>query len=200
MLNKLQNSPIARGFTLTILGSGLSKLIIIILTFYCTNRLTKSEFGEYSLLRNTLNMVLCVCALNFSSLCTKFTVEIKTSLDSYYRLLILTAFSLSVCTLLGFFLILLPSNFLESVIGTSNLNSYVKIIGLLLPALISYRGYSQGINGVQDSRYVANNILFVFSCFHDCRDSSQRPQWSYCQHVAVLFILYTDFFIYNMED
>lgn len=103
MLNKLQNSPIARGFTLTILGSGLSKLIIIILTFYCTNRLTKSEFGEYSLLRNTLNMVLCVCALNFSSLCTKFTVEIKTSLDSYYRLLILTAFSLSVCTLLGFF-------------------------------------------------------------------------------------------------
>ena len=136
MLNKLQNSPIARGFTLTILGSGLSKLIIIILTFYCTNRLTKSEFGEYSLLRNTLNMVLCVCALNFSSLCTKFTVEIKTSLDSYYRLLILTAFSLSVCTLLGFFLILLPSNFLESVIGTSNLNSYVKIIGLLLPALM----------------------------------------------------------------
>lgn len=35
-----------------------------------------------------------------------------------------------------FFLILLPSNFLESVIGTSNLNSYVKIIGLLLPALM----------------------------------------------------------------
>lgn len=136
MFNKSRRSPIVRGFSVTILGSGLSKLIIIILTFYCTNTLAKAEFGEYSLLRNTLNMVLCICALNFSSLCTKFTVEIKSSPDSYYRLLILTAFSLSVCTLLGVSLILLPLNILQSIIGTSNLDTYIKIIGLLLPAFM----------------------------------------------------------------
>lgn len=135
-LHSLQNSPIARGFSATLLGSGLSKLIIIILTFYCTNTLAKAEFGEYSLLRNTLNMVLCICALNLSSLCTKFTVEIKSNKDSIYRLLILTAFSLSVCALLGLSLMLLPSNILQSIIGTSNLDVFINILGLLLPAFM----------------------------------------------------------------
>ena len=133
---KLINSNLVKGFIDTLIGSGLSKLIIVILTFYCTNHLSKEEFGEFSFVRNTLNMLLCICALNFSSLCTKFTVESKVSKDGLGKLCVLFLFSFIVCLIIGLSLILLPDRLLIDMLGYPELVDYFRVIGLFLPLYI----------------------------------------------------------------
>ena len=88
-IKRLKASDIFRGFVLTTIGSGLSKAIMILATFYCTHTLTQAEFGEFSFINNTLVMLLAICASNFSRLCTKFATEAKTSVESVQRLYIL---------------------------------------------------------------------------------------------------------------
>lgn len=136
IVRNLAHSSVIRSFFITIFGSGLSKLILILSTFYCTHILSESEFGEFSFIRNTLNMVLCICALNFSSLCTKFTVDAKSSRDSRFKLLILFLFSLFICIVFGFVLLILPKSWLILVFKSDNVVFYFRIIGLLLPLFI----------------------------------------------------------------
>ncbi|WP_348716787.1 hypothetical protein [uncultured Alistipes sp.] len=132
----LKDSAVMRSFFITVFGSGLSKLILILSTFYCTHILSESEFGEFSFIRNTLNMVLCICALNFSSLCTKFTVDAKTSGESAFKLIILFLFSLFVCVVLGLVLLFLPKQLLFLIFKSDTVVFYFRIIGLLLPLFI----------------------------------------------------------------
>lgn len=63
--SKFENSQLFSSFIFTLGGSGISKLLLIVATFYCSNTLSELEFGEFSFVRNTLNMILCICALNF---------------------------------------------------------------------------------------------------------------------------------------
>ena len=94
---RVNGSSLIKSFFVTLFGSGMSKFILVVATFYCTNMLTKAEFGEFSFVRNTLTMILTICASNFSSLCTKFATEAKTSVASVQRLMLLFVFSLVMC-------------------------------------------------------------------------------------------------------
>lgn len=130
---RINNSKLIKGFVATILGSGASKVILVLATFLCSNLLGKMEFGELSFVRNTLNMILCICALNFSALCTKFTTEAKTSLVSLHRLFLLFVFSLLVCLVIGVFIIVAPEEFLLTLLSTETVVGFFKIVGALLP-------------------------------------------------------------------
>lgn len=134
--NRVKKSNLARGFIITTLGSGISKVILVAATFVCSNLLGKAEFGELSFVRNTLNMVLCICALNFTTLCTKFTTEAKDSLISIHRLFLLFLFSVGVCIVIGFLLIVLPDTIMIRVFSTSTVVSFFRITGLFLPLFI----------------------------------------------------------------
>lgn len=136
MLSSLKNSRIIRGFVATLLGSGASKLILVIATFYCTNKLSQLGFGEFSFIRNTLNTILCICALNFTSLCTKFTAEAYKDFRSYFKLAILFIFSLAICVVTGVVLLFLTDDQLEAIIGSRNIVPYFRIIGALLPVFL----------------------------------------------------------------
>ena len=131
--SRLRNSKLFQSFLITAVGSGLSKVILILGTFYCTNTLTKLEFGEYSFIRNTLTMVLTICASNFSSLCTKFAAEAPNSIASQKRLLLLFLFSLFVCIIFGFTLEILPAPILLQLLGTQESINYFRIAGMLMP-------------------------------------------------------------------
>ena len=131
--HRINNSKLIKGFVVTILGSGASKIILVLATFICSNMLGKMEFGELSFVRNTLNMILCICALNFSALCTKFTTEAKTSVASLHRLFLLFIFSLVVCFVIGLLLIITPEGKLLELLSTMTIVKFFKIIGVLLP-------------------------------------------------------------------
>lgn len=131
--HRINNSKLIKGFVVTILGSGASKIILVLATFICSNMLGKMEFGELSFVRNTLNMILCICALNFSALCTKFTTEAKTSVASLHRLFLLFIFSLVVCFVIGLLLIITPEGKLLDLLSTMTIVKFFKIVGVLLP-------------------------------------------------------------------
>lgn len=132
--NKVFGSKLIGSFFVTVIGSGISKFLMIISTFVCTHYLTLTEFGEFSFIRNTLTMILTICALNFSSLCTKFTSEIKKSEDSLYKLILLFFFSFLMCLIAGLLLLLLPADFLKGLLGENkNVIVYFRIAGLLIP-------------------------------------------------------------------
>ena len=126
-------SPFVKAFLSTILGSGLSKIILIAVTFYCTHTLSKESFGAFSFVRNTLNMILCMCVANYINLCTKFTVEAKTDRASKTRLFILYLFSLSVCFIIGLMLCIAPTKWLIQIVGRDDLVFSFRLIGILLP-------------------------------------------------------------------
>lgn len=131
--NRIKNSALIKSSIITFIGSSVSKLILVITTFICTHLLTQAEFGEFSFIRNILNMILGICALNFISLCTKFTTEVRYSSKAMYNLLWVFVFSVSVCIIVGILLYALPDSVLLSILSTSSIVSYFKIIGFLLP-------------------------------------------------------------------
>lgn len=151
---RISGSRLIKGFVATILGSGASKIILVVATFVCSNLLGKMEFGELSFVRNTLNMILCICALNFTSLCTKFTTEAKNSVESLHRLLLLFLFSLGVCVLIGFFLIIASEELLISMLSTTTVVKFFRIVGVLLP-LFMLQPLTEGVfRGLQKFKLI----------------------------------------------
>ena len=131
--SRLLHSQLAKGFGITLLGSGVSKVTLMLATFLFTHLLGKDDFGSFSFIRNTLNIIFCISALNFVGLVTKFTAEAQYKSETKARLVLLFLFSLSVCTFIGIGLLILPEATLNSIIGINSLNGYFRAVGLLLP-------------------------------------------------------------------
>lgn len=135
-INFIKDSKLLRGFVSTLLGSSASKIILMLATFLFANVMTKYDFGEFSFVRNTLNTVLCMCALNFTSLCTKFTVEAKEDKRAIKKLIIIFLFSIVVCLVTGMAILFLPNAVLLHVFSSQTILNSFKIIGVLLPLFI----------------------------------------------------------------
>ncbi|NLD95306.1 MAG: oligosaccharide flippase family protein [Fibrobacter sp.] len=168
--NKIENSKLYSGFLATFIGSGASKIILVLATFLCANLLGKEEFGELSFIRNTLNMILCICALNFTTLSTKFTTEAKTSKDSFQRLFLLFLFSVSVCVAIGIFLIATPSNLLLKLLSTEVIVKFFKIAAVLLPLFILQPLIEGVLRGMKEFKLIGilqtiSSILYLIAVY-----------------------------------
>ena len=164
--SRVKGSSLINSFFVTLLGSGMSKFILVAATFYCTNMLTKAEFGEFSFVRNTLAMILTICASNFSSLCTKFATEATTSVASVQRLFLLFVFSLILCTLAGLMLEVLPAHTLQMILGGGDSIDYFRVCGLLMPVFMLQpliEGVLRGLMKFKLIGYiqVATSVLYV---------------------------------------
>lgn len=129
-------SPIVKSFFVTLIGSGASKVVMILCTFYCTNILTKTDFGEFSFVRNTLNTILCICGLNFANLSTKFATELSKTNNARHKLIILFTFSIITCLLFGACLFFTPKEIMLKVFETETVTDSFKLVGILLPIFI----------------------------------------------------------------
>lgn len=139
-----------RGFVSTTIWGGISKLIMLGVTFYCSNFLTKEGFGEYGFVKNTLNLLMLICAANFSSLSSKFAAESMQSKQSLKRLILLMSFMVSVSLIIAIVALVMPERVVQSFTGGNNVARFVKVLGLLLPLFIiqpimasMFRGYKQ---------------------------------------------------------
>ena len=154
-LNRIRQSRLFRGFIATLLGSGASKVILIAATFLFTHLMTKMEFGEFSFVRNTLNTILCMSALNFTTLCTKFTVEANNeSPYGYARLFQVFRFSLIICLTIGALLLITPTSILDRLFTSHRIAFSFKIIGLLLPIFILQPLIEGIMRGVEDFKLI----------------------------------------------
>lgn len=165
---KLHKSPLARGFGITLLGSGISKVVLMLATFIFTHILSKEDFGSFSFIRNTLNIILCICALNYVGILTKFTAELEYKKESNVRIILVFSFSLVICLIIGLTLMLLPTNVMNNILGEPSLNLYFRIVGLLLPIFMLQpliegvlRGYKKF--KIIGTLQVATSILFIIA-------------------------------------
>lgn len=136
LLGRFKQSNLLRGFASTTIWGGLSKLFTLVVTFYCSNTLSKEGFGEYSFVKNTLNMVLVICATHFSSLAVKFATESMQSIISLKRLYILVGFIITVGLVCGILILAIPLEIIQSFTGGESVSFFVKVMGLLLPVFI----------------------------------------------------------------
>ena len=160
---RIRNSNLIRSFIATMMGSGLSKVILVAATFVCSNMMTKAEFGELSFVRNTLNTVLCICALNFAGLCTKFTTEARYSKAAMHRLAWLFLISFGLCVVAGAGLVLLPESVLLRVLQSEMVVRYFRIIGIFLPFFMLQPLIEGVLRGLK--RFKLIGILQVISSF-----------------------------------
>ena len=163
---RVNGSSLIKGFFITLFGSGMSKFILVAATFYCTNMLTKAEFGEFSFVRNTLAMILTICASNFSSLCTKFATEAKNSAASVQRLFLLFVFSLAMCSIAGILLEVLPEQSIHDILGGEGSVDYFRVCGLLMPVFMLQpliEGVLRGLRKFKLIGYiqVGTSVLYV---------------------------------------
>lgn len=164
--NRIKESELIKGFFSSAIWGGFSKVIAVLVTMYCSNKLTQEGFGEFSFIRNTLNMVIVICATNFSTLAVKFAAESISSTDSLKRLLLLFEFTLFVSIVAGVITVAVPYDILQSFTGGKSVAFYMKMVGLCLPVFIIqplvssiFRGYKQfNLVGI----YETVNIIFYF--------------------------------------
>ncbi len=162
----IQSSELIKGFFSSAFWGGFSKLVAVLITMYCTNKLTQEGFGEYSFIRNTLDMIVGICATNFSTLAVKFATESIKSEDSLKKLILLFEFTLFVSFLTGVIIVAIPYSVLQSFTGGESVAYFMKMVGICLPVFIIqplisaiFRGYKKfNLVGI----YETANILFYF--------------------------------------
>lgn len=162
-------SEIFKGFATTTFFGVITKVVTVLVTLYCSNMLAPDEFGEFGYLKNTLDIIIMICAANFTSLAIKFAAESMTSEKSLRRLYILILFTLAASVLATLLLIIIPSEFLDTFFDNSNITHYIKILGLLLPVFIIYpiicallRGYKEfKIVGIYETNVSVVYLLLI---------------------------------------
>ena len=188
-VDRVKNSNLLRGFMSTTVWGGLSKLLTLLVTFYCSNTLAEEGFGEYSFVKNTLNMILVISATQFSSLATKFATESLQSEISLKRLFILVEFIVGVGVICGITSICMPIDVIQSFTGGNSVAHFVRMMGVLLPAFIIqpivasiFRGYKQfnrvGIYETLTSLFL---LLLTIAC---------TRIWGYYGAIYALLIYY----------
>lgn len=167
-ISKYMQSDLVRGFGLSTFWGGLSKLIMFGVTFYCSNVLTQNGFGEYSFVKNTLDMIILVCANNFSSLGVKFAAESMISIESLKKLYILIVFVMIISTICGIACLVIPYSVIHSFTEGESVAYFIKLIGLFLPIFIIHpficailRGFRQ-FNLVGKYEVVLSVIYLLF--------------------------------------
>ena len=164
--DRLLSSKLVKGTAITMLGSGISKGVLIIATFCCARLLSKSEFGEFSFIRNTLITILSICAVRFGSLCTKYTVEALDNEQSKARLFLLLIFSFVVSSIIGFLLLFLPNSLLMTIFDNEQTIFYFRIVGLFLPAFMIQPLVECVLRGMMEFKrisilQISMSILFI---------------------------------------
>ena len=169
IIDRFKKSDLLKGFASTTIWSGLSKLIMVLTTLYCTNVLTKDDFGSYSFIKNTLNLVVWVCATNFTSLCVKFAAEASVSRLALKRLYLLFIFTFGASLCCSIPILIIPSTMMEDYLESSMIVHYIKITGILLPLFLigplfnaMLKGYKKfNLSGIYDTISSSLGLLFI---------------------------------------
>lgn len=165
IIQRFFKSQLAKGFLATLIGSGTSKVILMLATFIFTHILTKDDFGCFSFMRNTLNMILCVCALNYVGLVTKYTTELEYKSESKSRIVLVILFSLSICLMIGSTLLFLPDSMISRIAGVSSLVIPFRIAGSFLPVFMLQPLIEGILRGYKEFKLIGLLQIATAICF-----------------------------------
>lgn len=120
-----------------ILGSGLSRLFLVIGTILVANILGKEDYGKFGILRNFINLLIGIIGFTFANTCTKFISEFRNKQNE--RLEKIVSLSIWISLLIGglvvFIVLLIPENFINNFFD-EEISSTLKITLIFLPIIL----------------------------------------------------------------
>lgn len=76
-LKRILENELIQGSIHTLLGNGVSRVVMLVGTLLVSNFLGVEDFGRFSITRSTINVVLVIAGLNISTIITKTIAENK---------------------------------------------------------------------------------------------------------------------------
>ena len=169
-MQRYNSSELLKGFGLSTFWGILAKSLMFIVTFYCSNTLTQEGFGEYSYIKNTLDVVILICATNFSSLAIKFAAEATRSIISLKRLYVLLIFIISISVIVGVSILFCPYSLIQNYTKGEAVAYYIKIIALFLPLFVIHPFITAILRGFRQFNLVGKyevslSLIYVILIF-----------------------------------
>lgn len=162
---RLLNSDIARrivsGAFWSFVGTTLAKIIVLVGSVICARILGKEEFGEFGMVRSTINMFVVFgtagLGLTASKYISEYRVTDKKHIPSIY---VLTNGFAFITGLIITTIILLFSDFFASTsLGAPHLASSIRIGAVLLFVTIISSAQNGVLSGMEDFKAIAYNTL-----------------------------------------
>ena len=77
LTNRIKSSRFFSGIFWTTFGAGLSRLLVIVGSIVSANILGAEKYGEFGIIRSTINVLLVVAGLNIGAVLTKYISEFR---------------------------------------------------------------------------------------------------------------------------
>lgn len=201
IIDKYRDSSILKGFAATLIGSGFSKILFVAVTFVGSNMLGKEQFGELSFVRNTLDMFLCICALNYSSLCTKLTTESHEQVSSFHKLILVFLFTLFLCVVCGLLLLIAPVGLMNKLFSTSMVVAFFRIAGILFPIFILQPLLEGILRGLQKFSLIGclqtvSSLIYLVAMFLGIKFGGLKGAF---EAVIIYYVCYSLICVYSLS-
>lgn len=164
-INKVKSSEIgnriASGAFWSFTGNAIAKVIVLIAGILCAHILTKEQYGEFGMVRSTINMFITFGTAGFGMTATKYIAEYKNickeKVNSIYHLT--NGFAFITATIISV-VILLLSEYLASVtLKSPHLVNAIRVGALLLFVTVLNGAQNGTLLGFEDFKARSFNTL-----------------------------------------
>lgn len=165
-IDKIKNSSIAKriisGAFWSFTGTALAKLIVLISGILCAHVLGKNEYGEFNMVRSTINLFVVFGTAGFGVTVTKFVSEYRKMQKSKISGIYTT--TTSFVMIIGLIVTLLTLIFAEEIttrtLNAPQLSTPIRL-GALLLFVTTINGVQNGtLTGFEDFKSIAINTLY----------------------------------------
>ena len=170
LIEKYKSSDIARrmasGAFWSLLGSTVSKLLVLIAGILLAHILGKEDYGKFGMVKSTLGMFVVLGSFGLGVTATKFIAEYrKTEKDHVCSIYLLTnGFALFIATIVSLLVFLFSEKLANDVLHASELALSIKISSLVLLFTILNTAQDATLSGFESFKAIAfsNLVCSVF--------------------------------------
>lgn len=164
--DKIRESNIAKrmisGAFWSMTGTALAKLIVLIAGILCAHVLGKDEYGEFGMVRSTINLFIVFGTAGFGVTLTKFVSEYRKTQQSKISGIYTSTniFVYVIATIVTFLTVLFAEDIATITINAPHLTTPIRLGGLLL-FITTINGVQNGtLAGFEDFKSIALNTLY----------------------------------------
>lgn len=152
---------IATGASWSFVGTALAKLLVLVASIICARILTQQEYGEFGMVRSTINMFVVFGTAGLGLTATKFISEYRDChKERIPSILILTnGFAVLTGIIVTVLVLLLAPYLAKNTLHVPNLVSSIRIGALLLFVTIINGSQNGTLSGFEDFKSIAINTL-----------------------------------------
>lgn len=166
IINRIQNSDIGKrivnGAFWSFSGTAIAKLVVLVSSIICAHILTKAQYGEFGIVRSTINMFVVFGEAGLGLTATKYISEFrKTDRDHISSIYVLTnLFAVITGIIACSLLIIFSSTIAANALHAPHLEPSVKIGAVMLFVAVINGAQLGVLSGFENFKSIAINTLF----------------------------------------